>query len=309
MKNIYKFLTNKRYFITWTICYAFALWAILYFLFKFSIFNLAQWNHLLHARLYGFAGFVFGLLILAAGPLYIATSMLIWRKNKPLIEIPLPKIIKSKPEPKPAEPAAEQNPAPEPDYTAELNEDIPLEMAPMFIRAKKYPKNFNIAPPKLNDVDTKSDIAEIPIPTDFDIEIDNFDTSDTDNTIFNDTPVFTSINFDSDNQKDSEQQNTKLTKYLDSKSIAYKIIDDIVVTDKYAIAIHGDDDFWVTDNENWFATGKSKPSPALAAKSVAEQHNVQAVLYLATENIMDIETLIPQWESDGIKIITDIEEL
>ncbi len=312
MKKFLTFLASKRYFITWTICYVFVLWAILYYLFGFSIFNAAQWNHLLHARLQGFAGFVFGLLILAAGPLYIATGLLIWRKNKPLIEIPLPKIIKPKPEQKPAEPESDTKADTEPDYKSELNADIPLEMVPVFIHAKKYPKNFNITPPKQNDTNIESDIAELPIPTDFDIEIDDFNTDDTDNTdntTFSDTPVFTSINFDSDDEKDSEQQNTELTQYLDSKSIEYKTIDDIIVTDKYAIAVHNDDDFWVTDDESWFASGKSKPSPVLSVKSVAEQHNVQPVLYLATDNIMDIETLIPQWESDGIRIITDTEEL
>ena len=312
MKKFLTFLASKRYFITWTICYVFVLWAILYYLFGFSIFNAAQWNHLLHARLQGFAGFVFGLLILAAGPLYIATGLLIWRTNKPLIEIPLPKIIKPKPEQKPAEPESDTKTDTEPDYKSELNADIPLEMVPVFIHAKKYPKNFNITPPKQNDTNIESDIAELPIPTDFDIEIDDFNTDDTDNTdntTFSDTPVFTSINFDSDDEKDSEQQNTELTQYLDSKSIEYKTIDDIIVTDKYAIAVHNDDDFWVTDDESWFASGKSKPSPVLSVKSVAEQHNVQPVLYLATDNIMDIETLIPQWESDGIRIITDTEEL
>ena len=289
----------------------FVLWAILYYLFGFSIFNSVQWNHLLHARLYGFAGFVFGLLILSAGPLYVATGLLIWRKNKPLIEIPLPKIIKPKPKPTPAEPEPEKKADPEPDYKSELNQDIPLEIIPVFVHAKKYPKNFNITPPKQNNnTESDSDVAELPIPTDFDIDVDGFDTENTDNTTFSDTPVFTSINFDdNDNETDSEPQNTELTKYLDNKSIAYKIIDDIVVTDKYAIATHGDDDFWVTDDESWFASGKSKPSPILAIKSAAEKHNVQPVLYLATENIMDIETLIPQWKSDGIRIITDTEEL
>ena len=312
MKKFLTFLASKRYFITWTICYVFVLWAILYYLFGFSIFNAAQWNHLLHARLQGFAGFVFGLLILAAGPLYIATGLLIWRTNKPLIEIPLPKIIKPKPEQKPAEPESDTKTDTEPDYKSELNADIPLEMVPVFIHAKKYPKNFNITPPKQNDTNIESDIAELPIPTDFDIEIDDFNTDNTDDTespTFTDAPVFTSINFDSDDEKDSEQQNTELTQYLDSKSIEYKTIDDIIVTDKYAIAVHNDDDFWVTDDESWFASGKSKPSPVLSVKSVAEQHNVQPVLYLATDNIMDIETLIPQWESDGIRIITDTEEL
>ena len=311
MTKILNFLASKRYFITWTICYVFVLWAILYYLFGFSIFNSAQWNHLIHARLYGFAGFVFGLLILSAGPLYVATGLLIWRKNKPLIEIPLPKIIKPKPAQKPAEPEPEQKTDTEPDYKSELNEDIPLEMVPLFIRAKKYPKNFNITPPKNNITNTESDIEELPIPTDFDIDIDDFDTDDTtdDN---NDAPVFTSIDFGDNNNTDtstSEETNTKLTEYLDSKSIQYQTIDNVVITEKHAIAVHDDTDFWVVDDEAWFATGKSKPSPILALESAAKKHNVQPVLYLAESNIMEIDNLIPQWESDGITVITDINNL
>ena len=33
------------------------------------------------------------------------------------------------------------------------------------------------------------------------------------------------------------------------------------------------------------------------------------VLLLKTENIMDLEILIPKWKSDGIKIIKNITEL
>jgi hypothetical protein len=96
---------------------------------------------------------------------------------------------------------------------------------------------------------------------------------------------------------------------LDKTNTEYSIVEDIIVTKTHAIVTHNDSDFWVVDNENWFANGKTKPSPILAVKSVAEQHNVKPVLYLAEQNIMDIETLIPQWESDDITIITDINNL
>lgn len=312
MKNIYKILQNKRYFITWTICYIFVLWAILYFLFNFSIFNLSQWNRLIHAQLTGFAGFVFGLLILAAGPLYVATSVLIIKKNKPLITIPVPKIpqiIKKpeiKPEPKQDTTPDTTQPAPAPDR------DLPLEIKPMFARAKLHPLNITIKKsPETPTPDANTHIDTIPLPNDFDISFDDTD-YDTDDDINNEaSPVFTTLNFDDD---ESENElicniNKKLLNHLDDKSVSYTTHDDIVITPDMAIITHDDADFWVTDNDNWFATGKTKTSPIQTVKSIAEQHNVKPVIYLAEQNIMDIDTLIPQWESDGITVITNLTEL
>ena len=63
------------------------------------------------------------------------------------------------------------------------------------------------------------------------------------------------------------------------------------------------------DNENWFATGKTRPSPIDKIKSFASEHNLSPVIYLGEQNIMDIETLVPQWESDGIIVITEPDDL
>lgn len=311
MKKILDFLSGKRYLIIWTLCYIFVLWAILYCLFNFSIFNLSQWHRLIHAQLYGFAGFVFGLLILAAGPLYIATSVLIIRKNKPLITIPLPKIPKinfisktAQKEPEP-EPAPEQN-VPESKPDENLNDDIPPEMLPMFARAKLHPIKFIKTQNQSENIDIVSDTSPLPLPSDFDISIDDeFDSIDTNSDT--DAPVFTELNFDDNDTTD--KINSDLSRYLDDKSIEYMIQDNIVITPDMAIITHDDPDFWVPDDENWFATGKSVPSPIHTITSIASAHNVKPVIYLAETNIMDIETLIPQWESNGITVVTNLADL
>ena len=84
---------------------------------------------------------------------------------------------------------------------------------------------------------------------------------------------------------------------------------DIIITDKHAIIAHTDNDFWVTDPDNWFATGKTRPSPIASVIAMANEHKVTPVLYLGAQNILDLETLIPEWESNGIKVITDLSEI
>ena len=88
MKRISEILSTHRHAIIWTACYIMVMWTILYFLFRFNMFSGHMWNRLFHAQLHGFAGFVFGILILAALPLYIASTALIVRTKKPLITIP-----------------------------------------------------------------------------------------------------------------------------------------------------------------------------------------------------------------------------
>ncbi len=273
-------------------------------MFGFSIFNTSQWHRLTHSRLHGFIGFVFGTIIFAAPLIYISTSLLIIRNKKPLITIPLPKLpdcIKSKKTETPVIDPITETKSETKDETTEQNENIPPEIRAAFIRAKNHPLDIKIKPLNTQNTDNNSDISDttLPLPTDFDIEPESQTDSET-------IPTFTDFNFDT-----NEPETTKsyITEYLNNKNIEFEIIDDIIVTKTHAIATHDDSDFWVVDNENWFATGKTKPSPITTIKTIASQHNVTPVLYLAETNIMDIETLIPQWESDGIQIITDIEAL
>lgn len=303
MKQIQKFLQDHKYFITWTICYLFVLWAILNYMFGFSIFSIHQWHRLANSRLHGFVGFVFGTLLFTALPIYISTSILIIRKKEPLIKIPLPKIPSFFKKKEPAAPAPETKETKDED-SSELDSNIPPEIRAAFIRAKKHPLDIKINAPDSNSTEDTVNIDDtaLPLPTDFDISFDSEKSSDN-------VPTFTDFSFDDKDENNTDTNSSKVTEYLNDTNTEYSIIDDIIVTKNHAIVTHDDSDFWVVDNENWFASGKTKPSPILAVKSVAEQHNVKPVLYLAEQNIMDIEALIPQWESDGITVITDINNL
>ena len=323
MKKIFKIFSEHKYAIIWTICYVAITWAVLYFMFNFSIFNGAQWHKLAHAQLYGFAGFVFGILILSALPLYIATTTLIIRTKKPLVTIPVPKVNLPK---WPAK--AKQVPTPEPTITPtqetintpvtheSLPDELPLELHSAFINARNRINVTQIAIPQAdtNQSHIQSDTSDaLPLPSDFDIELNNIPGMD-DTPSFN-VPVFTDINFDQDDTDtpttttDNYSDNTDLIKFLSDNNIEHNIHDDIVTTPTHAIITHSDNNFWVIDNENWFANGKTRPALQKKIKEFATEHNLTPVIYLASQNIMDIDTHIKQWQSDGIIIIATPDEL
>ncbi len=332
MTKIIELFKAHKYAVIWTVCYLFTMWAILYFLFNFDMLNMAQWHKLAHAQLRGFAGFVFGLLILAALPLYIATTTLIVRNKKPLITITLPK-IKIPNFLRPTPPAAPSNPQPTPesetpslptDDTTDLPPDIPAELRDAFIRARNnlgriQTSAFNsptITP--ITATPTPEYTADtpdtLPVPADFDITASDDITPDAMDQF---TPTFTEINFDgpdigTDTAPQSDNvapNNSALIEYLNKNGQNYTTDGDIIITDTRAIITHADPDFWVADTDNWFAAGKVCPSPIIAVKDAATKHNVAPTIYLESTNILDIEKLIEQWHTDGITVITDPSEL
>ncbi len=342
MKALLNFLKTHRYAFIWTACYIFAMWAILHFMFNFDMFSGTDWTRLAHAKLRGFPGFVFGLLILSAIPLYIATTTIIIRKKAPLFTIPLPKIM----EPVPAEPAPAPStatdtiqPAPESKTpndinTNELPHKIPDELRIPFMRAHN-----NMGPIQHSVFDTSritatnktSDIPaattpvtqpanELPLPNDFDIPSDNFDT---DMNTINFAPVFQDIDFDEPDttnealpapdisipNEQTSNENQTIINYLESHNTKFTIENGIVITDHDAIATHDDPDFWIADNETWFAAGRQKPSPADTVLSISATRGVRPVLYLEQTNIMDLDARRAQWRHDGITVITSPSEL
>ena len=172
------------------------------------------------------------------------------------------------------------------------------------------------APLPIPDASTES-LSDFPLPSDFDVD---FSTP-----TFGDIPSFTEINFDeptppapinttptlpSDhNGPHHSFNNDDLKQRLTSINQPFEEIDDIIITDSHAIATHSDRDFWVTDNENWFATGKVRPSPIATVCSIAHEKKLKPVIYLSATNIMDLDTLIPQWESIGVIVITDLNQI
>ena len=89
MKKILDFIKSSILVAKWTIWYFFVLWLILQFVFKFNPFSAHYWWKFFHATLHGFPGFVFGLLIYTAIPIYLATTAIIYRKKELIIKIAL----------------------------------------------------------------------------------------------------------------------------------------------------------------------------------------------------------------------------
>ena len=319
MKKFFEILKAHKYAILWTICYIFATWAILQFMFNFSIFNGAQWAKLARAELHGFAGFVFGLLILSALPLYIATTTLIIRNKKPLITIPMPKfsLKKISNEIENTTPAPSETPPTAEKEEENLPDDLPPELHGIFIRARNrisaYEQSIATADTPTPDITAPAPPqGALPLPSDFDLQLNNIPGMDSvpDFT----APVFTDITFGDDTETESSPENNisdnqKIIDYLSNTGTPFDIISDIITTKTHAIITHSDSDFWVIDNENWFANGKTRPSPINQIQQFATEHNLIPVIYLESTNIMDIDTHIKSWQSNGIIVITSPEEI
>ena len=326
MKRILDFCQQNKYAIIWTACYAVVMWSILFWLFNFNMFSATQWRILAHAELRGFPGFVFGILILAAVPMYIATTSIVVRTKKPLFKIPLPKFMTPVPidapttAPAPA-PSATDAPPPAPDTTPSTPaKTIPAEVRAAFTRAREHsaifqksafdPSNAD-APTARRAPDAIPELqpaGELPLPPDFDTpEFGGAPTF---------APVFSDINFDGDAPTAPAPQSatildeiSPMTEYLFANGTEFTVENGLIFTDRDVIAVHNDPDFWIADNENWFAAGKQKPSPADAVLAAGAARGVRPVLYLAQTNILDLDARRAQWASDGITVITNLDEL
>ena len=148
------------------------------------------------------------------------------------------------------------------------------------------------------------EIQEIPLPTDFNLTPVDGSEFTPDNFANIPAPTFTDITFE-----DESKNVDPISEHLNAKNIAFEIIDDIIITDKYAIASHTDNDFWVCDEDYWFATSKQKESPIAKISKVASERNLSPVLYLGSENILNIDTMRKTWESSGITVITTPDTL
>lgn len=340
MQSICDFLKKQKYAIIWTVCYFCVAYALFRILFGFDMLSYAQWARLVNAQLRGFAGFVFGIMILTLLPLYASTTAIIVRTGAPLFTIPLPAFLKRAPA---AAPAATDAPAPADDAPAArpLPDGLPMELRAAYLRARSNAGREQISSVDTRSVDTasnippaidtKSAIAEIiaptthsvataqqntttennafPLPTDFDLG-DDFDDTNIDSNIADmDAPVFTEINFD-DAPATTPTKNASITEYMHDHNIKIVATDgDILITDKLAIAVHDDPNFWVAEDENWFATGQQKTSPVLELVRAAEKHNVKPVLYMGATNIMDFDQMREKWTAAGITVITRPDEL
>ena len=313
MKKLFEFLKTKKLVIQWTIGYFTVLWFILKFLFKFDMFSAHYWHRFFHASFHGFPGFVFCVLVYSAIPIYIASVLVINRTQTPLITIPLLNkvydfIVKLFPK-KEIEPVVEAEPEPEQPKEEKKDEypnDMPPELHIPFQRIKNnialrekisvYNKPVATTPvPETTSVDNFSDI----LPPDFDIPETTPQPSD------EFVPTFTDINFDEPEQ--TLENNT--TKYFTEKNIEFETYKEFVATEKYLIYEHNDKDFWIMDEDIWFASGKQIDSPIPELKQIASDNGLTPILYLHTQNIMDAENTIKNFESNGVHVITNLNEL
>ena len=287
------------------------------------MFSCHYWWKFFHASLHGFPGFVFGTLVYAMIPVYIATTIITYRTKEMIIPIPLAdkisKIFAKKSE-APANKKTEteeenKETVAEPEYPSEL----PPELRVPFMRAKnRIPLTSAISVYNKTNSDKKNEAVnatapapaqenvsennDIPIPMDFDI-------SDTISPSMNDSvPTFTDINFDIPIATETELSNNT-TKYLTDKNIEYETYRDYVATDKFVIYEHNDNEFWIMDGDSWFAAGKQKDSPVSELIDLAKQNELTPVIYLHSQNIMDIDKTIANFESSGIRVVKSLDEL
>ena len=319
MKKIFDFIKNNLIVVKWTAWYFFVLWLILKYIFKFDMFSYHYWWKFFHATLHGFAGLTFGLLVYMAIPVYIATTIITYRKKEYIITIPLAdkisafisKIFAKKTPDVPA-PESEPEIEPEPEQKSEYPDDLPPELRIPFMRAKQnmsltgavsvYNKQQN-QPQK---IETNEPIQNaMPIP-------DNFDIGDSFDSMNNSVPMFKDIDFDAPfgtpiaTEKELENNTTK---YLTKHDIEFETYHNFVATEKYLIYEHNDPDFWVMDGDSWFASGKQIDSPVNELKDIAKQNELTPVIYLQSTNIMDLDGTIANFESMGIKVVKDLDEL
>lgn len=343
MNKIKELFKNNKYVIIWTIAYITIVWAILLFMFNFNIFVGHQWQLLMHAELKGFAGFVFGILVLATLPMYIATTAVIVRTNKPLITVNINPIIKVFnaiiPHPVPAvtntvvtEPDTTPQIADKPDAPKSNDEfptAMPSELRGAFIRARQHidnhvPSTYGPTPTNIPDItqidNSPTDTGELPLPTDFDFDAQ----PDSDFAPQMSMPTFTDINFgdDDDNESDdtdtnvaptpalpNNNDNSDIINYLTEQGVTPVPFDDMIIANNIIIATHDDPDFWIADPENWFAAGKQKTSPIVQLIKASAKQGLKPVLYLNQTNIMELDICRDTWEKMGVITITDLSEL
>lgn len=278
-----------------------ALWSGWYFvvsyfifliLFNFNIIRLSSWGKLSNISLHGFAGFTFGIALLALIPIWLAGCITIIKTGKPLKLIAKKSPDKKEPDSKKVEPEELKI-----IFPSEMPEEMHVPYSRM-VRGQlsRGAMDCTVVPNQpsaaLSAECEQHDpaIQSMALPESFDVDIKE-ETS---------APMFKELNWD--NTDDKTELNNQ-----EENNIEIKI--EIRGDKKFAVATHDDPDFWVADEENWFATGKQKPSPINAVINTAKNENAVPVLLLKTENIMDLNTLIPKWKASGIKIIKNISEL
>lgn len=288
MKKIMEFFNQSKHAIIWTVAYFVVLYSILFLIFGFNLFSARHWDIVFNLRLHGFAGFVFCIILLASIPIYIATIKTVIKTGKPIFEREKKKAAEKKEEKK----TTEETTTP----IASFPQSMPRELHEPFLRSRSQPFKFSAAPvqsPSTQQPEQPLPPESTPEPTQAGLPMDfDFDAPTTSSSpLESSAPVFKEFSFgDSSDKKEPET-------------------DGIKVQNGFAVATHDDTDFWIADEDVWFASGKSKPSPVSAVIKFAAEKQLSPALHLVESNIMDLEARKKEWEEKGVKIISDLSEI
>ena len=286
----------------WTGWYFVASYLIFLLIFNFNILHASNWARLPYISLRGFSGLAFGVALFAWIPVWVAGLLAIRRTGKPLFGSPKSSANKEKAE----EFKTFQEPEPKIEFPKNLPEEMRVPYSRM-IRGQlsrgamdcKVVQNTGKPAAALSAECTPTNVdglsadpmtgmnGEMALPESFD-----FDSSP--GGADANAPVFREISFGDPSPDSAYASDIKIETRGDKK---------------FAIATHDDPDFWIADSDNWFATGKQKPSPVAAVIAAAKENDASPVLHLAAENIMDLDSQKEKWQSEGVMVIKDLSEI
>ena len=326
MSRVSKFLQSNKILVKWTIGYILFWGLILRFVFDFNMFSKSHWVRFFSETLHGFWGLVFVVSIYGAVLIYIASAMIIYRKNKPIIEITVPDKVKnvatniSKIFTDTKTESAKESDKTD-TTTSESDDEYPTNLPPElyipYMRAKNNQattdtvSDFNktMEPPLPSETQTTENENEsFPIPTDFDISENLPDQPQQSDDYI---PTFTEINFDTPIQpaQESNEHKNGVIKYCEQNGWDYDTLDEFIMMKKYLIYDHDDEGFWIMDDEVWFASGKQKKSPVRKLLDLAEENSLTPVIYFESKNILDIEHIMSKFEKMGISVVLELSQL
>lgn len=320
--KIKNFITTQKTAFIWTALYFAALHVVMLVLFRFDMLSAAAWAKLPKVSLHGLSGLAFGVLILAALPVWLGILLYIGKNKK--APFPLP-FASAKKEEKKEEAPAEAAPTPEPEIPMPAN--LPRELREPYRRlsrdggaAVRSAFEMNVKPAEAAEEKPKA-VSQISIPESFDdasagpAAADSFPIPDFDAVKDEEksAPVFREITFGSGPPAARPGAEIETAKALSALGFDTESDGDTVIAKKpglcAAVATHSDSDFWVADDETWFATGKQKPSPVAAVLAAAARHGAQPVLYLAESNILDVDGLRSKCTASGVRVVTELGQV
>ena len=96
---------------------------------------------------------------------------------------------------------------------------------------------------------------------------------------------------------------------LENNNIEFETYNDFIITNKHLIYVHSNPDFWIIDEDNWFAAGKQIDSPIPIMQEMVKDTHLTPVIYFESTNIMDFDGTAETLKNQNIAVITNPDEL